>query len=236
MKRCPECRREYDNTMGFCLDDGTELLYGPASMEEPATAIFPHGREAEPQSKLGNSSERQSLSAHRAAEPQEHLAGEPEARRAAEPEEHRVAEPQSSRNTILSIFCVAVLVLVAGFFGYRYFNAVDTEQIDSIAVLPFENRSGSGDTEYLSDGLADSLIFRLSQLPNLKVSPTSSVMRYKGTGTDTSQIARELDVAAVMSGRLVQVGDSLNISVQLINARTGKLIWAEQYDRKLSDL
>src|SRR5687767_15215698 len=118
MKRCPECRREYDNTMGFCLDDGTELLYGPASMEESATAIFPHGREAEPQSKLGNSSERQSLSAHRAAElqdhraaePQEHLAGEPEARRAAEPEEHRVAEPHRNRNTILSILGVAVLL------------------------------------------------------------------------------------------------------------------------------
>jgi TolB-like protein/Flp pilus assembly protein TadD len=103
-------------------------------------------------------------------------------------------------------------------------------------VLPFENRSGSAETDYLSDGLADSLIYRLSQLPNLKVSPTSSVMRYKGKETDVTRIAKELKVDAVMSGRLVQRGDDLSISVQLIDARTEKLIWAEQYDRKMADL
>src|SRR4029078_8930559 len=75
-----------------------------------------------------------------------------------------------------------------------------------------------------------------SQLPNLKVSPTSSVMRYKGSTEDIAQIARDLDVAAILSGRLVQVGDSLNISVQLIDARTNKLLWAEQYDRKMAAL
>jgi len=103
-------------------------------------------------------------------------------------------------------------------------------------VLPLENRSGSSDTDYLSDGLADSLIYRLTQLPNLKVSPTSSVMRYKGKETAVEQIAKELNVDAVMSGRLVQRGQDLNISVQLIDARTQKLIWAEQYDRKMADL
>jgi TolB-like protein/Tfp pilus assembly protein PilF len=131
---------------------------------------------------------------------------------------------------------VAVLVLVGGFFGYRYFSASGSRQINSIAVLPFENRSGNSDTDYLSDGLADSLIYRLSQLPSLKVSPTSSVMRYKGKGGDTSQIAKELNVDAVMTGRLVQLGDSLNVSIQLTDARTDKLIWAEQYDRKMADL
>ena len=108
--------------------------------------------------------------------------------------------------------------------------------INSIAVLPFENRSGSSDTDYLSDGLADSLIYRLSQLPNLKVSPTSSVMRYKGLAGDTAKIASELGVDSVMTGRLSQVGDNLNISVQLVDVRAGKVIWAEQYDRKLADL
>jgi tetratricopeptide (TPR) repeat protein len=81
----------------------------------------------------------------------------------------------------------------------------------------------------------DSLIYRFSQLPNLKVSPTSSVMRYKGSLADVSQIANDLDVDAVLSGRLTQIGDDLAISVQLIEARTKKLIWAEQYDRKMSD-
>ena len=126
--------------------------------------------------------------------------------------------------------------MLAGVFGYQYFKAGTSEQINSIAVLPFENKSGNADTDYLSDGLADSLIYRLSQLPNLKVSPTSSVMRYKGKETDVAKIAKELEVDAVMSGRLVQRGDDLSISVQLIDSRTGKLIWAEQYDRKIADL
>ena len=71
-------------------------------------------------------------------------------------------------------------------------------------MLPFQNKSTDADTEYLSDGLAESLIFRLSQLPNLKVSPTSSVIRYKGKDTDITQIGKELEVDAVMSGRVSQ--------------------------------
>src|SRR4029078_3508190 len=98
------------------------------------------------------------------------------------------------------------------------------------------NKSGNSESEYLSDGLAESLLYRLSQLPTLKVSPTSSVLRYKGRDADIPQIARELEVDAVMSGRLVQRGDDLTISVELIDAHTKKLIWAEQYDRKMSDL
>jgi TolB-like protein len=126
-------------------------------------------------------------------------------------------------------------LLIGGFFGYRNLSA-DGTQIDSIAVLPFENRSGSADTDYLSDGLAESLIYRLTQLPGLKVSPTNAVMRYRGSQGDLAGIARELEVDAVMSGRLTQRGDDLMISVELTDARTNKLIWAEQYARKMSDL
>jgi TolB-like protein/Flp pilus assembly protein TadD len=129
-----------------------------------------------------------------------------------------------------------VIIVVGGFLGYRYFEPAGSEQINSIAVLPFENRSGSADTDYLSDGLAESLIYRLSQLPTLKVSPTSSVMRFKSSQADVSQIAQQLDVDAVMFGRLAQRGDDLTIGVELIDARTNKVIWAEQYDRKMADL
>ena len=88
----------------------------------------------------------------------------------------------------------------------------------------------------MSDGLAESLIYRLSQLPGLKVSPTNSVLRYKGSQSDVAAIAKELEVDAVMSGRLNQRGDDLTISVELTDVRTRKLIWAEQYARKMSDL
>lgn len=227
MKKCPKCRREYDNTMSFCLDDGAELLYGPAgrSVDEPATAIF-SGADASTHLQAQTTDQTVVFPSQSAEEPESSFSGLT-ARRGLSA--HRVAKP-------LIVGVVAVFLLVGGFVGYRYFNSANGEQVNSIAVLPFENRSGSSDTDYLSDGLADSLIYRLSQLPNLKVSPTSSVMRYKGKGSDTLQIARELNVDAVMSGRLIQVGENLNISVQLIDARTDKLIWAEQYDRKMADL
>ena len=133
---------------------------------------------------------------------------------------------------------VALILLIAsvGLLIY-YLQAYRSEGgIHSIAVLPFQNKSTDADTEYLSDGLAESLIYRLSQLPNLKVSPTSSVMRYKEKETDINQIAQELAVDAVMSGRVSQRGEDLTISVELVDARTKKIIWAEQYDRKMSDL
>jgi eukaryotic-like serine/threonine-protein kinase len=140
------------------------------------------------------------------------------------------------QHKLATVAAVAVLIVAAIALFLYLRGRTNTPAIQSIAVLPFENRSGNSDTDYLSDGLADSLIYRLSQLPNLKVSPTSSVMRYKGKETDVAAIAKSLQVDAVMSGRLVQRGDDLSISVQLIDARSNKLIWAEQYDRKMADL
>jgi len=140
------------------------------------------------------------------------------------------------RHKLAAIVGLVFLVAVSGFLLY-YLRAPRIEAgIHSIAVMAFQNKNSDSDTEYLSDGLAESLIYRLSQLPNLKVSPTSSVMRYKGKDTDITQIAKELEVDAVMSGRVSQRGDGLTIGVELVDARTKKIIWAEQYDRKMSDL
>jgi TolB-like protein/Tfp pilus assembly protein PilF len=204
--------------MSYCLDDGSELLFGPASMDEPATAIL---HETTPP-------------AEAATRAQIHMTD----RTAVLPTGTGEIVPKSTgfdKRLMAAPFFLAIIVL-GGYFGYRYLRPAGIDQINSVAVLPFENKSGNADTDYLSDGLADSLIYRLSQLPNLKVSPTSSVMRYKGSATDVAQIAKELEVDAVMSGRLTQRGDDLSISVQLIDARTKKLIWAEQYDRKMADL
>ncbi len=133
-----------------------------------------------------------------------------------------------------SLMLLALLGVGIWFFLLR--STTDNAPIDSIAVLPFQNRSADADTEYLSDGLAESLIYRLSQLPNLKVSPTSSVFRYKGKETDAVKVGNELGVRAVMTGRMVQRGDSLTISVELVDVRTGRLLWGEQYERKMSEL
>nr|ART36318.1 C597 [uncultured bacterium] len=140
------------------------------------------------------------------------------------------------RHKLGVVVALVLLVAAVALLSYYLLSSKSDMAIDSIAVLPFQNRSSDADTEYLSDGLAESLIYRLSQLPNLKVSPTSSVIRYKGKDTDITQIAKELEVDAVMSGRVSQRGEDLTISVELVDARTKKLIWAEQYDRKMSDL
>ncbi len=222
MKRCPECRRDYyDDTLGFCLEDGTPLVQGSvpvnqAASDEPATAILRGSElpsESPTKAQINTTNETAILPSGITD----------------------VSKRGFDKRLVAAPFLLSIIVL-GGFFGYRYFKPADSQQINSIAVLPFENRSGNTDTDYLSDGLADSLIYRLAQLPNLKVSPTSSVMRYKGKETDVAQIAKELEVDAVMSGRLVQRGDDLSISVQLIDSRTKKLIWAEQYDRKMADL
>jgi len=133
---------------------------------------------------------------------------------------------------------VALLVLAAGAVGFgMYLHARNTEvAIDSIAVLPFQNRSTEPDSEYLSEGLAESLIYRLSQLPNLKVSPTSLVFRYKGQQIDPIKVGKDLGVSTVLSGRITQRGDNLTISAELVDVRYNKLLWGEQYDRKTSEL
>jgi len=201
--------------MSFCLDDGAELLYGPASTDGPDTAILPATGVAEAPTKA----QLRTTDENVGAKPKEKASG------------------RHAGFRIAVLVALVPLVVFVAIFGYRYMQAgAVSDHLNSIAVLPFENRSGNSDTDYLSDGLTDSLIFRFSQLPNLKVSPTSSVMRYKGTSTDVADIAKELDVDAVLSGRLVQLGDNLSISVQLVDGRTKKLIWAEQYDRKMADL
>ena len=137
---------------------------------------------------------------------------------------------------LFAAIALVLLIGAVGLFAYYLRGRNPDVAIDSIAVLPFENKSNAADTEYLSDGLAESLIYRLSQLPNLKVSPTSSVMRFKGKEMDVRTIASELGVSAVMTGRIAERGDNLTISVELVDVRNNKLLWGEQYDRKMSDL
>jgi serine/threonine-protein kinase len=142
---------------------------------------------------------------------------------------------KSSFGKVLVGILAVLLASVIG-VGYWYFSVTGTDEIDSIAVMPFENNSTSTDSEYLSDGLVESLIYRLSQLQNLRVSPTSSIFRYKGKQTDLVKAGNELQVKAVMTGRIAQRGDDLVISVELVDVRNNKTLWGERYNRKMSDL
>ena len=111
-----------------------------------------------------------------------------------------------------------------------------SDPVDSVAVLPFVNASADPNVEYLSDGITETLINSLSQLPHLRVKSRQSVFRYKGRQADAQTVGRELAVRAVLVGQVVQRGDSLAISAELIDARSEDQIWGEQYHRKLTDV
>jgi eukaryotic-like serine/threonine-protein kinase len=108
--------------------------------------------------------------------------------------------------------------------------------MDSIAILPFTNITGSSETEYLSDGITDALINSISQLPNLKVIAGSSVVRYRGREVDPQTLGRELQVRAVLTGKYAERGSNLIISVELSDTRDNHHIWGEQYNRNLADV
>jgi serine/threonine protein kinase/Tfp pilus assembly protein PilF len=108
--------------------------------------------------------------------------------------------------------------------------------IDSLAILPLVNASGDPDAEYLSDGITESIINTLSQLPKLRVMARSTVFRYKGGEVDPQVVGRELGVRAVLTGRVLQRGELLIIKAEMADAEDGSHLWGEQYSRKLSDI
>ncbi|MEQ1763461.1 MAG: tetratricopeptide repeat protein [Pyrinomonadaceae bacterium] len=237
MKRCPECRRDYyDDTLLYCLDDGNVLLEGPArradtpvrqSSDEPQTAILhstPAPGEAPTRAQIHTTEQTAVLPRGSEAKPRESLGGLSEKQSFSA---NRVAKP-------LIATVVAVAVLVGGFFGYRYFSPA--KQIESIAVMPFVNESGNADVEYLSDGMAETLINSLSKLANLSVKARNAVFPYKGKEVSAKQIGEELGVQAVLLGRLAERGGNIKLNLELVNAKTLDVIWSEQYDRKQGDL
>jgi TolB-like protein/tetratricopeptide (TPR) repeat protein len=128
------------------------------------------------------------------------------------------------------------MLIVALLAGLGRFGSRGGQAMESVAVLPFENTGGDPEAEYLSDGISESLINRLSRLPHLKVIARASVFRYKGKHPDLASVARELGVRAVVSGRVSQRGDGFSVSVELMDARENKQLWGATYNRRSSDL
>jgi len=133
---------------------------------------------------------------------------------------------------------IALLIVVTSAVGLSfYLHARNSEvAIESIAVLPFDNQNHIPDMDYLADGVTESIINSLTQLPNLRVIARSSVFRYKGKETDPMAAGKELGVRAVLTGRIMQRGDNLTVSVELVDLRDNKQLWGEQYERKVSDI
>jgi Serine/threonine protein kinase len=137
------------------------------------------------------------------------------------------------RNVAAVLFITAILVLGA---AYWYFASGPKKQIESIAVMPFVNDSGDADIEYLSDGMTETLISSLSQIPKLNVKARSSVFRYKGKDTNAQIIGKELNVQAILNGRVVQRGDNLTLYVELVDAQTENSLWKQTYNKTITNL
>jgi eukaryotic-like serine/threonine-protein kinase len=108
--------------------------------------------------------------------------------------------------------------------------------IDSLAILPLINDGADAEMEYLGDGITESIINSLTQLPQLRVIPRSTVFRYKDRKTDPEEIGRELGVRAVLTGRILQLGDSLIVKTELVDVGQGAQLWGEQYRRSFTDI
>src|SRR5205823_53884 len=146
------------------------------------------------------------------------------------------ASPRWSRRTMLIgavafVFVIAIVAVVAFYLGIG-----GHVPINSVAVLPFSNASGDPNVEYLNDGITEGVIDRLSGLPNLKVISRTSAFHYKQREIEPKKVARELGVEALVMGRVIQRGDDLSVSAELVDAREDKQLWGEQYKRKLADI
>ncbi|MBA2494765.1 MAG: hypothetical protein H0V31_08745, partial [Acidobacteria bacterium] len=146
--------------------------------------------------------------------------------------------PASKRKKFPSVpaaIGVSLLILVLGFFALTRYRSVQTPAaeapITAVAVLPFENGSGDANLDYLSDGLSENLIDRLSALPQLKVIARSSSFKYRGQNVDLQDAARKLGVQAIVTGKVARRGDDLSIRVEMIDARENKHLWGEQFNR-----
>ena len=221
MKRCPQCNRvEADDTLIFCRVDGSPLA---EASSEVATSLLPNAvtnpanvRLTGPTTVLPTSDAQSSTrQLSEAPSPRPHVA--------------------STRNSLLAGAIGIIVVTALGVGSYLKYGRSE-KQVSSIAVMPFVNTSGNADLDYLSDGMTETLIRSLSQLPNLSVKSRSTVFTYKGKQTTPNSIGQELGVQAVLLGRVIQRGDALILNLELVNTQTQDLIWTDEYSRRSSDL
>src|SRR6266699_4392373 len=147
-----------------------------------------------------------------------------------------IAGPQThrSRNVIMLVATGVIISAAAGFF---LLPRVSAHKIDkSIAVLPFENLSNEKQNAYFADGIQDDVLTNLSKVGDLKVISRTSVMPYRGKTSNVREIGKALGVGTILEGSVRRVGNRVRVNVQLINADTDEHLWAEDYDRDLTDV
>ena len=135
---------------------------------------------------------------------------------------------------------------MAGIFIFSNLKRVEPASVEkmafplpekpSIAVLPFDNIGGDPEQEYFSDGIAENIITQLAQIPNLFVISRQSTFTYKGKNVNVKQVAEEMGVRYILEGSVQSSGDRVRVTAQLIDAITGRHMWADHYERELKDI
>src|SRR5437867_79253 len=143
----------------------------------------------------------------------------------------------------LDFLIIAVLLVIVGVFAYQRFGPSQKTSVSvsaipekSIAVLPFENRSRDPDNAYFADGIQDEILTRLAKVADLKVISRTSTQHFKSAPENLSEIAKQLGVTNILEGSVQKAADQVRVNVQLINAMTDAHLWADTYDRKLTDI
>ncbi len=141
------------------------------------------------------------------------------------------------KKAFLTFAAAAILISAGlGYGAYRWLSPGSGSSIDSIAVLPFTNGGGDANSDYLSDGITESLIANLAYVPELKVRSRNSVFRYKGKDVDVQKVGNELGVSALVSGRVIPHGDNVEVNAELTAVRDNTEIWGQHYSGKSADI
>ena len=235
MKRCPKCRQLFpDDSLNFCKSDGTPLApETAASGDEAGTRVF------------GSAAATGEGPTRSLADAPPHFATDEAASRPAAPTTvldgaraggtRELRRPKSRRGIVLAVAAAVAVALAASAYLYLSRDKGSAAK-NSIAVLPFQNASADPDVEYLSDGITESLINSLSQLPDVRVMARTTMFTFKGREVSPQEVGRQLGVDTVLTGRVVQRGDSLTVQADLVSVADGSQMWGERYNRNSADV
>lgn len=223
MKRCPQCNHiATDDLFTFCRIDGVRLVQDSDSFRDSETVVLPPGAPVTSASVMDESL---------------NLPAAPTTLTESQKSTSNTRNLIGRKKRQIGVAVIAaIIVLTLVISVYYSLSRSNNATIDSLAVLPFINVSADRQLEYLSDGMTEMLICNLSQLPKLNVKARSSVFRYKGQDVTPRTVGADLNVQAVLNGRIILRGDMLTLSLELADVRTENVIWSEQYNRKQTDL
>jgi len=222
MKRCPQCNHiATDDLLAFCRTDGVRLVNdGDSSTDDETAALVveaPVARTSVLEESLNQRAATRMIDSAWRTSLVAKLIG-------------------TTKRRITVAAVVSILALLLAGSAYYSSSRTKNDAITSVAVLPFINVNADPQLEYLSDGMTEMLIYDLSRLPALNVKARASVFQYKGKDVTPRTIGADLNVQAVLSGRIMLHGEVLTLSLEMADARTENVIWSEQYDSKQAEI